>query len=294
MIELKGTYTAIVTPFSGDNVNEPKFRDLVEMQIAGGVAGIIPVGTTGESPTLSHEEHRRVVDIALETVNGRIQVIAGTGSNNTIEAVSLTRHAQQAGADAALLITPYYNRPSQTGLIRHYKTVAESCDIPLIIYNCPGRTAVNTTADTVMELAEIPNIVGIKEASGNMDQICEVLVRKPEKFTVLSGDDSLTVPMISVGAMGVISVISNIVPDEMSKMTTAALSGDFATAAKIHTRLFPLMRLVMKAETSPSPIKSAMNLLGIDVGSVRLPLVEPGPDSMRKISGLLESLNLIP
>lgn len=293
MIKLEGTYTAMVTPFKDGKINEARLRDMVEFQINNGVSGLVPVGTTGESPTLSHEEHRKVIDYVIEAVNGRVQVIAGTGSNNTIEAISLTKHALKAGAHAALLITPYYNRPSQSGLINHYKAVADSCDLPLIIYNCPGRTAVNTTADTIVELASIPNIIGIKEASGNMDQICDIIIRTPEDFTVLSGDDSMTIPMMSVGAKGVISVISNIVPLKMVKMTTAALEGRFKTAGEIHMELFPLMRLLMKTETNPSPIKAAMNMSGMDVGTVRLPLVEPGNEGKAQIENQLRLLGVI-
>ena len=293
MIKLEGTYTAMVTPFKDGKINEARLRDMVEFQINNGVSGLVPVGTTGESPTLSHEEHRKVIDYVIEAVNGRVQVIAGTGSNNTIEAISLTKHALEAGAHAALLITPYYNRPSQSGLINHYKAVADSCDLPLIIYNCPGRTAVNTTADTIVELASIPNIIGIKEASGNMDQICDIIIRTPEDFTVLSGDDSMTIPMMSVGAKGVISVISNIVPLKMVKMTTAALEGRFKTAGEIHRELFPLMRLLMKTETNPSPIKAAMNMAGMDVGPVRLPLVEPRSEGKAQIENQLRLLGVI-
>jgi len=290
---LEGTFTAMVTPFSNDRVNESKLREMVDFQIENGISGLVPVGTTGESPTLSHEEHRRVVDIVISAVNGRVPVIAGTGSNNTTEAISLTQHARQAGADAALLITPYYNRPSQPGLIGHYKAIAGSTDIPLIIYNCPGRTAVNTTADTIAELAKIPTIIGIKEASGNMDQICDIIVRTPDNFIVLSGDDSMTVPMIAVGAKGIISVTSNAAPAKMVAMTRAALSGDFRTARELHIELFPLMRAMMKAETNPSPVKTAMNILGMDVGSVRLPLVEPNDDGKTMLRDEMKKIGLL-
>ena len=253
----------------------------------------MPCGTTGESPTLSHEEHHRVIDIVIDAAKGRIPVIAGTGSNNTTEAVSLTEHAIKMGADAALLITPYYNRPSQAGLIQHYMTVAEKCDIPLIIYNCPGRTSVNTTADTIVELSAVPNIVAVKEASGNMDQICDIILRTPDDFTVLSGDDSMTLPLISVGGKGVISVISNVAPKLMADMTSAALGGDFVTARKIHTLLFPLMRTLMKVETNPSPVKTAMNMLGMDMGELRLPLVEPNEDGKALLKRAMSEVGLM-
>jgi len=288
MFSLEGTFTALVTPFSNGTVNGPKLRELIEFQIENGISGIVPVGTTGESPTLSHEEHRKVIDIVLDQVNGRVPVIAGTGSNNTTEAISLTKHAQKAGADAALLITPYYNKPSQPGLIRHYKAIADSCDLPLIVYNCPGRTAVNTTADTIVELSTVPNIVGVKEASGSIDHICEIVTRTDKSFTVLSGDDSMTVPMLSIGGKGVISVTSNVAPSQMVTMTNAALRGDFAKATSLHQELFPLMRTLMKVEVNPSPIKTAMNIMGMDVGPVRLPLVEPDESGKSLIAQYLK------
>jgi len=293
MITFRGSFTAMVTPFTGGTVNESKLREMVEFQIQNGTSGLVPCGTTGESPTLSHTEHHRVIDIVIDAVGGRIPVIAGTGSNNTTEAISLTAHALEAGADAALLITPYYNRPSQAGVIEHYTAVAKECDIPLIIYNCPGRTAVNTTADTIVELSAIPTIIGIKEASGNMDQICDIIVRTPGDFVVLSGDDSMTVPMISVGAEGVISVIANIAPRFMADMTMAALGGDFETARRIHGRLFPLMRTLMKIETNPSPIKTAMNIMGMDMGELRLPLVAPGEEGRSLLSRQLKETGLM-
>ena len=293
MIKLEGSFTAMVTPFSNDTINESRLREMVEFQIENGSSGLVPCGTTGESPTLSHEEHHRVIDIVIEAVKGRIPVIAGTGSNNTAEAISLTEHAMKSGADAALLITPYYNRPSQAGLIKHYTDIAGRCDLPLIIYNCPGRTSVNTAADTIIELSALPNIVGIKEASGNMDQICDIIVRTPDNFTVLSGDDSMTVPMISVGAKGVISVIANIAPKKMAEMTGAALDGNFETARKIHIELFPLMRSLMKTETNPSPVKTAMNIMGMDMGPLRLPLVEPGEEGKALLEKLMRKINLM-
>ncbi|MFC1538257.1 4-hydroxy-tetrahydrodipicolinate synthase [Candidatus Latescibacterota bacterium] len=293
MFTLEGTFTAMVTPFSDGTVNESKLREMVAFQIENGISGLVPCGTTGESPTLTHDEHHRVIDIVIDAASGKVPIIAGTGSNNTTEAISLTNHAKISGADAALLITPYYNRPTQNGLIEHYRTVAKNCDIPLIIYNCPGRTSVNTSVDTVVELAKEPNIIAIKEASGNMDQICDIILSTPDGFTVLSGDDSMTVPMISVGAKGVISVTSNIAPGKMVELTRAALDGDFKSAKRIHGELFSLMRNLMKVETNPSPVKTAMNILGMNMGNLRLPLTEPNEngkailrDTMKKI-GLL-------
>ncbi len=292
MLRLQGSYTAMVTPFANCAVNETVLREMVDYQIAQGTTGLVPCGTTGESPTLSHEEHHHVIEIVIGHAAGRVQIIAGTGSNNTNEAISLTEHALKAGADAALLITPYYNRPTQSGLIKHYTAIAETCPIPIIIYNCPGRTAVNTTADTIVELSAIPSIVGIKEASGNMDQICEIITRTPDSFTVLSGDDSMTLPMISVGAKGVISVVSNIAPKRMADMVRFALEGDYNKARAIHNDIFPLMRTLMKIETNPSPVKSAMNILGMDAGPVRLPLSEPDPNGMALLEKLLRSISL--
>lgn len=293
MVKLQGSYTAMVTPFRDGRIDETGIRKMVEFQIQSGTSGLVPCGTTGESPTLSHEEHRRVIEIVIEQVRSRIVVIAGTGSNNTMEAISLTGYAKEAGADAALLITPYYNRPSQSGIIRHYTAIAETCDIPLIIYNCPGRTAVNTTADTIVELSAVPNIAGIKEASGNIDQICEIITRTPDDFIVLSGDDSMTLPMISVGAKGVISVVSNIVPRQMADMVRLALDGEYTAAREIHDTMFPLMRTLMKIETNPSPVKAAMNILGMDAGPVRLPLVEPDENGKAVIEKLLREMKLL-
>ena len=293
MLTLEGTFTAMVTPFADGTINEPKLREMVEFQIENGISGLVPCGTTGESPTLSHEEHHRVIDIVIEAVNDRVPVIAGTGSNNTTEAISLTEHALKSGADAALLITPYYNRPSQAGLIEHYRAIARKCEIPLIVYNCPGRTSVNTTAETVVELSSEPNIVGIKEASGNMDQICDIIISTSDDFTVLSGDDSMTVPMISVGAKGVISVTSNIAPGKIVEMTRSTLDGDFETAREIHSELFPLMRILMKVETNPSPVKTAMNILGMDMGPLRLPLIEPGEEGKAKLKNSMKSCGLL-
>ena len=292
-MDLQGTFTAMVTPFLNGRVHEAKLREMVEYQIENGVSGLVPCGTTGESPTLSHQEHRDVIDIVIDAANGRVPVIAGTGSNNTYEAIGLTEHARKAGADAALMITPYYNKPSQKGLIEHYVTVARECDIPIIVYNCPGRTAVNTTADTIVQLAKEPNIVAVKEASGSMDQISDIICRTPDDFVVLSGDDSMTVPMISVGAKGVISVTSNVAPRMMSDMTRAALNGDYVKAGELHRALFGLMRTLMKVETNPSPIKAAMNILGMNMGPVRLPLAETDEAGKELITSCLRSSGLM-
>lgn len=293
MLKLQGSYTAMVTPFRDGHINEAVLRKMVDFQIENGSSGLVPCGTTGESPTLSHEEHHRVIEIVIDQTRSRVPVIAGTGSNNTVEAISLTEHARRAGADAALLITPYYNRPSQAGLIRHYTTIAETCGLPLIIYNCPGRTAVNTTADTIVELSAVPNIIAIKEASGNMDQICEIITRTPDSFTLLSGDDSMTLPMLSVGAKGAICVVSNVAPRQMADMVRFALENNYPAAREIHSRMFPLMRTLMKVETNPSPVKAAMNILGMDAGPIRLPLVDPDGKGMALIRELLKDMQLM-
>ncbi len=294
MIELKGAFVALVTPFKENRVNEDKLKELVEFQISQGIDGIVPCGTTGESPTLSHEEHRKVVELVIRLVDGRVPVLAGTGSNSTREAIELTRHAKEMGADGALMITPYYNKPSQTGLLHHYFAVAEAVDIPIVVYNCPGRTSVNVEADTMVELAEkmAGRIIGAKEASGKLDQISEIIVRTKDDFTVMSGDDSHTLPVMSVGGKGVISVIANILPDKMHDMTTQFLAGDLTGALKTHQEIFLLAKNLMTVETNPSPVKAAMNLAGFDVGTVRLPLAEPSPAGSKRLEELMNKIEV--
>ncbi len=293
MITLEGAYTAMVTPFADGTINESKLRETVDFQIENGISGLVPCGTTGESPTLTHDEHHRVIDIVIDAAEGRVPVIAGAGSNNTAEAISLTSHAAEAGADAALLITPYYNKPRQNGLVEHYRTVAQNCNIPLIVYNCPSRTGINTDVETIITLSKEPNIAGIKEASGNMDQICDIILGTDSDFTLLSGDDSMTLPMISVGAKGVISVTANVLPAKMSAMIKAALSGDFAAAFEIHRELFSLMRNLMKVETNPSPVKTAMNMLGMGMGELRLPMTPPDDQGTEVLRKSLNRLGLL-
>ncbi len=224
----QGSIVALVTPFRGGKVDEAKLRELVEWHVASGTDGIVPCGTTGESPTLSHEEHRRVVELVVETARGRVAVIAGTGSNSTAEAVDLTTHAKKAGATGALVVNPYYNKPTQEGLYRHFRAVADAVDLPVLVYNIAGRTAVNVETDTLARLAkDCPNIVGVKEASGSLDQMTQVILACGPDFSVLSGDDNITLPLMSVGGRGVISVIANLVPRETAEMTHAALAGDW-------------------------------------------------------------------
>jgi len=269
----QGAMVAIVTPFINGQVDEAGLRQLIEFQIANGTAAIIPCGTTGESPTLSHDEHERVVAVTVEQVNKRVPVIAGTGSNSTEEAIQLTRHAKQVGADGALMICPYYNKPTQEGLYQHYKKVAASVDIPIVLYNIPGRTAVNIEVETIARLAQIPNIVGVKEASGSMKQITDIIARCGSDFDVVSGEDFLTYPLMCVGGKGVISVTSNILPGDMAKLCNLCLQGNFAEAQKLFYRLLPLCHALFY-ETNPAPVKAALAMMGkIASEEVRLPLV---------------------
>jgi 4-hydroxy-tetrahydrodipicolinate synthase len=283
---------AIVTPFKKGRLDEKAFTDLIEAQIAGGTSAVVPCGTTGESATLTHEEHRRVIELAIQASRGRIPVIAGTGSNSTAEAISLTLHAQKAGADAALLICPYYNRPTQEGLYRHFAAVAEAVTIPLILYNIPGRTGVNMLPPTVARLAELPNIAGIKESSGSLQQISEVIRLCGGRLSVLSGDDALTLPILSLGGRGVISVAANLLPGDCAEMVSAALKNDWEKARRLHFRLSPLFD-VLFIETNPTPVKAALDLMGRISGEVRLPLSPMSKDSLTKLKTVLKDYNLI-
>ena len=268
-MKFHGSITALVTPFKKGKVDEQALVKIVKQQIAGGTDGLVPVGTTGESPTLSHQEHHRVIQIVVQAAAGRVPVIAGTGSNSTDEAVSLTKFAQKAGADGALLAAPYYNKPTQEGLYRHYEAVAKAADLPIVLYNIPGRSVVNIAPETVARLAKIPNIVAIKEASGSMDQASHIMSLCD--IDVLSGDDSLTLPLLALGGKGVISVLSNLLPGEVSKMVDSFFAGDLQKAQKMHLKLFSLCR-AMFIETNPIPIKRAMKLMGHCSDELRLPL----------------------
>jgi 4-hydroxy-tetrahydrodipicolinate synthase len=268
----QGSMVAMVTPFRDGKVDEAKLRDLVEFHVKSGTDGLVPCGTTGESPTLSHAEHKRVVEIVIEAAARRIAVIAGTGSNSTAEAIDMTVHAARAGADGALLVSPYYNKPTQQGLYEHFRAVAQAApELPLILYNIQGRTAVNIETDTLKRLAEIPNIVGVKEASGNLDQMTSVVLACGPDFSVVSGDDSLTLPLMAVGGRGVISVVANFLPKEVVELTHAALDGDWKRARELHWRLFPICR-AMFVETNPIPVKEAMAMLGMIRAEWRLPM----------------------
>lgn len=269
----RGVFTALITPFTSTGaVDAEKMKRLIEYQIEGGVDGLVPCGTTGESSTLSHEEHDRVIALTVQQAKGRVPVIAGTGSNATSEAIQLSRHAEEAGVDALLLVTPYYVKPTQKGLYLHFKAIAESVSIPCILYNIPGRTGVNLETDTLVRLMnECDNIVGVKEASGNLAQIKDVLARRRSGFVVLSGDDSLTVSLIEAGGDGVISVASNIVPGEMKKLVDAALAGDLEQARRCEEKLSPLFKACF-VETNPIPIKTALSMYGWCEEIFRLPM----------------------
>ncbi len=288
----EGSIVAMVTPFRDGKVDEAKIRELVEFHVKNGTDAIVPCGTTGESPTLSHAEHKRVVEVTIAAAAGRVPVIAGTGSNSTAEAIELTQHAKKAGADGVLMVCPYYNKPTQAGLIAHYKAVAAAVDIPIIMYNIPGRTGVNMLTETVAALAELPNIVGMKEASGSLEQMTEVISLCGDRLTVVSGDDTLTLPLMAVGGKGVISVVANIVPKETAEMTRAALNGDWKRAKELHLRLFPLCK-AMFYETNPIPVKTAMQLLGRLNGEVRLPLCPMSQANRDKLQKALRAYGLL-
>ena len=288
-----GSFVAMVTPFKNGEVDEAKVRELVELHVAGGTDGLVPCGTTGESPTLSHDEHRRLVELVVEAARKRITVIAGTGSNATSEAVDLTKHAERAGANGALVVSPYYNKPTQEGLYRHFRAVADSVQIPIVVYNIAGRTAVNIETATMARLArDCRNIVGVKEASGSLDQMAQVIAACGPDFTVLSGDDNLTLPLMAIGGHGVISVIANIVPKETADMVHAALDGDWKRARELHYKLLPLARAAF-LETNPIPIKEAMAMAGMLSAEFRLPMCPMGEANRETLRGILKPYALV-
>jgi 4-hydroxy-tetrahydrodipicolinate synthase len=291
----QGSLVAMVTPFRDGEVDEATLAELVEFHVANGTDGLVPCGTTGESPTLSHGEHKRVIELVIKAARGRIPVVAGTGSNSTAEAIEMTVHAAKAGADAALLVSPYYNKPTQQGLYEHFKAIAQAApDLPLIVYNIQGRTAVNVETETMARLAQIPNIVGVKEASGNLDQMTSVILACGPDFSVVSGDDSLTLPLMAVGGRGVISVLANFLPREVAELTHAALDGDAKRARELHQRLFPICR-AMFIETNPIPVKEAMAMLGMIRAEWRLPMcpmTDANRERLRKVlltAGILKA-----
>ena len=289
-----GTYTALVTPFRAGAFDADGFRRLIEQQIAAGVDGIVPVGTTGESPTLSHDEHREVIRAAVEIASGRCKVVGGTGSNSTAEAISLTADAAGAGADGALVVAPYYNKPSPEGLYRHFRAIAESTALPIILYSIPGRCGIEIGVPVVARLAaDCPNIVAIKEAGGSVERVSQLRQALPDTFEIISGDDSLTLPFISVGAVGVISVASNVAPAPVCDLVRAAREGDAARAEQMHRRFYPLFKNLF-VESNPAPAKFALSLtLGISP-ELRLPLVEMSAENRDLVRRTLDDLRLLP
>ena len=288
----QGSMVAVVTPFKDGRVDEAKVGELVEFHIKNGTDVLVPCGTTGESPTLSHDEHRRVIELAIQTANKRIPVVAGTGSNSTAEAIDLTRFAKNAGADGALVVLPYYNKPTQQGLIAHCRAIADAVDLPLILYNIPGRTGINMLPETLAALADHPNIVGMKEATGNLEQMTHDIVLCGAKLSFLSGNDTLTLPLMAVGGKGVISVVANIVPRDVADLTRAFLSGDWKRARELHLKLFPLCQ-AMFCETNPIPVKTAMALMGMINGELRLPLCPMSEANLSKLKAALRAYGLI-
>lgn len=292
--KFRGTGTALVTPFKKDGtIDETALRKLVDYQIAGGVEAIIPIGTTGESPSISSDEHRRILEIVIERSRGRIKVFAGSGSNYTKKAIELTHLAKELGADAAILVAPYYNKPTQEGYFQHYRAVAEAVDIPLIVYNVPGRTGGNIAASTTLRMAEeIPSIMAVKEASGNIAQIMEIARNRPKHFSLLSGDDAITLPILSVGGDGCISVVANQLPKDFSDMVRAGLSGNWKKALQIHNKLLPLMNANF-IETNPIPVKASLAMMGMINEVYRLPMVPMGSKNKKTLKKILHDLRLV-
>jgi len=288
----KGSIVAIVTPFKDGKVDEEAYRELIEFQIENGTHAIVPCGTTGESATLDMEEHNRVIEIAVEAVNKRVPVIAGTGGNSTSEAIELTEYAKKCGVDGTLQVTPYYNKPTQEGLYRHFKAIAEAVPLPQVLYNVPGRTSVNMVPETVARLAELPEVVGIKEASGNLSQMAEIVKLAGNKITLLSGDDNVTLPVLALGGKGVVSVAANIVPKETADMVNAWEGGDVAKARELYYRLFPLFQ-AMFYETNPIPVKTSLALMGRIQDEMRLPLYPMAPANLERLKKVLKDFGLI-
>jgi 4-hydroxy-tetrahydrodipicolinate synthase len=287
---LKGALTAMITPFRDGRLDESRLREQIERQIAGGIDGLVPVGTTGESPTLDFDEHKRVIALTVQIANRRVPVVAGTGANATTEALELHAYAKEAGASASLSVNPYYNKPTQEGLYRHFMTLADKVDLPIVLYNIPGRTGVTMSAQTVARLAKHPNLAAIKEATGSLDMASEI--RSLCDITILSGDDSMTLPLMSIGGAGVISVLSNLLPAEVKRMTSLALSGNFADAASLHHKLFNLTKGLF-LDGNPVGIKQAMKLAGLDTGDLRLPLWEASDATKKAIESEMRKLGAI-
>ena len=288
-----GTYTAIVTPFKNGRVDEPALARLIQAQIKGGVDGIVPVGTTGESPTVDYEEHIRIIELSVKNAAGKIKVLAGTGANSTTEAVYLTQAAERVGADGSLQVAPYYNKPSPEGLYQHFKAIARATKLPLVLYSIPGRCGIEIAVDTVKRLAaDCKNIVGIKEAGGSADRVSQLRAALGAKFTILSGDDSLTLPFMSVGAQGVISVASNVIPREVSQMVNAFARGDVKKAAQLHARFYPVFKDLF-LETNPVPVKAALAMLGVVAEEYRLPLVAMSAANRARLKVTLKACGIL-
>lgn len=289
----KGALVAIVTPFANGTVDEESLRSLIEFQIENGTSGIVPCGTTGESPTLSHDEHKRVIEITVEQVKKRVPVVAGAGSNNTAEAIDLTKHAKAVGADAALHITPYYNKPTQEGLYRHYEAIAKEAKFPLVVYNIAGRTGVNIEPVTMARIAELPEIVAVKEASGNLGQMAEILQLCGDKLALMSGDDNLILPVMAIGGTGVISVISNIAPKQTADLVATWEAGEVKKAQELYLKLLPLCK-AMFLETNPIPVKTAAALMGlIKESTMRLPMCEMAEANLAKLKAVMTDFGLL-
>jgi len=290
----RGSFTALVTPFRGGEVDVEALEGLVEFQIAGGVSGLVPCGTTGETPAMSEEEDRLAISTVVRVANGRVPVIAGTGSNSTDMAIKYTKMAEEVGADGSLQVVPYYNKPTQEGLYRHFAAIAEATSLPLVLYNIPGRTSLTMSAETTARLAEIPNVVGTKEATHSMDMASDIRRLCGEEFAILSGDDSLTLPLVALGGDGVISVASNVAPGAVSRMVRALLDGDFATGRELHYELLPLFRALF-LETNPIPVKTAASILGLCSDEMRLPLVPMSDGNLEELRRVMdENAHLLP
>jgi 4-hydroxy-tetrahydrodipicolinate synthase len=290
----EGAHTALVTPFADGGIDTEAFRSLIDEQFEAGISGIVPVGTTGESPTLSHEEHQRVIELAVRHTAGRGLVIAGTGSNSTSEAISLTQHADKAGADAALIVAPYYNKPSQEGLYRHYKAIADATELPIVLYSIPGRCGIEIGVETVDRLASAcPNIRCLKEAGGSVERVSALVDALPEDFEIVSGDDSLTLPFMAVGAKGVISVASNLIPKALATLVDSMLAGNLGDAQNIHRQYYRLFGAFLKLDTNPVPIKAALGLAGKCDPGLRLPMVQMPTPKREELARIMSELGLI-
>jgi 4-hydroxy-tetrahydrodipicolinate synthase len=288
----EGVLTALVTPFRDGAIDERALRELVELQIAAGVDGLVPCGSTGEAATLSHPEHRRVVEGVVAAARGRVPVLAGTGSNSTAEAIDLTRHAKEAGADGALLISPYYNKPTQEGIVAHYARIARETSFPLVVYNIPGRTASNILPETLARLADLEQVVGVKECSGSLHQVSQTIARCPPGFAVLAGDDSLTLPILAIGGRGVISTVANVAPQEMVGLVRAFRAGDLTRAREAHYRLLPLVDALF-CETNPIAVKAALALRGLVSEEIRLPLLPLERANRERLQVVMKEFGLL-